>query len=102
MAIERSLKAESIKVSKEEKESVEEEDSTSEDDALLAVKLSLEDELKADVPAENPDRVEVILQTPQGVKRRGFIKTDTIGDVRLWATYETGVQAFKLTLPPNE
>jgi len=103
MAIERSLKAENIKEeSKERKESVEEEDSTYENDALLAVKLSLEDELKADVPAENPDRVEVILQTPSGIKRRGFINTDTIADVRLWATYETGVQAFKLTLPPNE
>jgi len=104
MAIEQSLQGERKKVEQEEvKEPTEQEDSSDEkEDALLAVKLSLEDELKADVPAENPDRVEVILQTPLGIKKRGFVKTDMIADVRLWATYETGVQAFKLTLPPNE
>jgi len=104
MAIEQSLQGERKKVEQEEvKEPTEQEDSSDEkEDALLAVKLSLEDELKADVPADNPDRVEVILQTPLGIKKRGFVKTDMIADVRLWATYETGVQAFKLTLPPNE
>jgi len=114
MAIEQSLQGERKKAELEEKkkpteqepteqEPTEQEDSSDEkEDALLAVKLSLEDELKADVPADNPDRVEVILQTPLGIKKRGFVKTDMIADVRLWATYETGVQAFKLTLPPNE
>jgi len=102
-AIEESLKGEKKKEELEEtKAPVEEDDSVSENEALLAVKLSLEDELKADVPVENPDRVEVILQTPLGIKRRGFVTADTIADVRLWATYETGVQVFKLTLPPNE
>lgn len=101
MAIAQSLQGERKVEVDDVKKPLDEEDSA-EDDALLAVKLSLEDELKADVPAENPDRVEVILQTPQGIKRRGFVKSDKIGDVRLWATYETGVQVFKLNLPPNE
>lgn len=104
MAIEQSLQEGERKVQLEEvKEPVDEDDSNTDDnEALLAVKLSLEEELKPDVPVQNPDRVEVILQTPSGTVRRGFLKTDTISDVRLWAMYETGVEEFKLTLPPNE
>jgi len=103
MAIAQSLQDErKVEVSEVKEPIQEDEDSSGEREALLAVKLSLEDELKPDVPVENGDRVEVILQTPSGVKKRGFLATDSIADVRLWATYETGVQAFKLTLPPNE
>jgi len=103
MAIAQSLQDErKVEVSEVKEPIQEDEESSGEREALLAVKLSLEDQLKPDVPVENGDRVEVILQTPSGVKKRGFLSTDSIADVRLWATYETGVQAFKLTLPPNE
>jgi len=102
MAIAKSLQDENKEVEANEPPEEEESMDTDDNEALLAVKLSLEDELKPDVPEENSERVEVILQTPSGIVKRGFLMADTIADVRLWATYETGVQAFKLTLPPNE
>lgn len=74
----------------------------SDSDQLLAIKMSLEAELKAEPKKEDPDRIEVAVRWRKGRITRGFLKNHTVKDVVLWLRYETGISKFALVMPPNE